>query len=237
MGCFGQTQAADKHVNQLVEHWRWEQYWNGSTALGSLYRVGREFQAQLFWRTAEAQPGVGFCSIDLGICLYGRTQPNYDAGDQMKTAPGEDLGSAFARFRETAFGLMRRFRLPIPNEATYATELVKVTFPPLDPPEAIRDRQAPPQDQVKALVDHLAACHPGCKVHLLIPFFTQNDSFVPVYFECTGCQIPKTIVRAMWSGEPDRGWWTPISSWGHDPADVDRTRRLIEKALMLEVNR
>ncbi len=150
MGSFGQTPAADERLKQLVEHWRWEQYWNGSTELGPLYRAGREFEALLFWRTGGVQPGVGFCSIDLGICLYGRTQPNYYASDPMKTTPGEDLRSAFARFRETAFGLMSRFRLPIPDETTYETERVKVTLPPLGPPGPIRDRKAPPQDEVRS---------------------------------------------------------------------------------------
>jgi len=238
MSCFGQTPAAGARVKQLVEHWRWEQYWNGSTELGPLYRAGREFQALLFWRTDERLPGIGFCSIDLGICLYDKDQPAYDAGDQMKISPGEDLRSAMAHFRETAFGGAAHslIRLPIPDEASYTTELVKITLPPLYPPEAIRDRKAPPQDQVEALA-RLADCGLGCKAHLLIPYFSSNDPWVPVYFECTGCQIPKTIVRAMWSGEPDRVWWTPISSWGHEPADVGRTRRLIEKALILEIRR
>jgi hypothetical protein len=186
--CFGQSPTAVEHVKQLTEHWRWEQYWNGVTELGPLYRAGREFQALLFWRTNEAQPGVGLCSVDLGICLYDKNQPAYNVGDQMKISPGEDLRPAMVRFRETAFGenLHSMIRLPIPNEVDYPSELMEITLPPLDPPEAIRDKKAPPQDQVKSLADHLATCEPGCKVHLLIPFFTQNDPFVPVYFECTG---------------------------------------------------
>jgi hypothetical protein len=237
MGCFGQTPAADEPVKQLVEHWRWEQYWNGSTELGPLYRAGREFEALLFWRTSKAPPDLGFCSIDLGVCHYGPTQPNFDLVDRMKISAGEDLRTALKHFSTSAFEEDPHAIIQdgIPDVADLTTELVKITLPPLDPPRPIRDRKAPPQDEVQALVRSLLGCKPDCKAHLLIPYFSSDDPWVPVYFECTVCQVPKTIIRAMWAGEGQ--WWTPISSWGHDPADVARTRRLIEKALMLEIKR
>lgn len=237
--CLAQSPAAAQHINQLIEHWRWEQYWKSSTDLGPLYRTGREFQALLFWHADSMFPGVGFCSADLGICLYDKNQPAYDEGNQTKILAGDDEASAFTRFRETAFGdrLRSLISLPVLRESDYPTEPVKIVLPSLDPPKAIRDRNTPDQGAIDDLVKQLTGdCGPRCKVHLLIPYFNVHDSDVPIYFACSGCKIPKTIVRAMWGGDDVRSWWIPISSWGHDPADVKRTRALIEKALMLEVN-
>lgn len=230
--CFGQSPAAAARVNQLIEHWRWQQYWKGSTELGPLYRVGREFKALLFWPTDERRTEIGFCSLDLALCFYA-------GGDRMSIRLGEDLQAALKNFSNRAFeeDPQAAIAVPIPDVSDLATEVTRIKLPALDPPESIRDRKRPPQKAIDALVNQLTACGVGCRAHLIIPYFSPNDPDVPVYFECTGCQVPKTIVRAMWGGDDIVQWWTPISSWGHDPGDVSRARRLIEKALMLEVSR
>lgn len=215
VSCSAQSPAAAQHLGQLLEHWRWQQYWNGSTDLGGLYRAGREFHALLFWHADSMFPGAGFCSAELRICLYDKNQPAYDEGNQMAIVGGEDEASAFTRFRETAFGDRQHSLIPLPvlRESDYPTERVKILLPALDPPEAIRDRRTPDQGAVDNLVTQLTGdCGPGCKVHLLLPYFNVHDSNVPIYFECSGCEIPKTIVRAMWGGDDVRSWWIPISS-------------------------
>jgi hypothetical protein len=193
--CLSQSPSTAQHINQLIERWRWEQYWNGATDLGPLYRTGRAFQALLFWHADSMFPGVGFCSADLGICLYDKNQPAYNEGNQTKILAGEDEASAFTRFRETAFGERLRSLIspPVPRESDYPAEPVKIVLPSLDPPEAIRDHKTPDQDAIDDLVKQLTAgCGSGCKVHLLIPYFNVHDSDVPVYFECSGCREPVT---------------------------------------------
>src|SRR6202012_4954110 len=120
--------------------------------------------------------------------------------------------SAFTRFRETALGdkLRSLISRPVPSESDYPTERVKIALPALDTPEAIRNRRTPDQGALDNLVKQLTGdCGPGCKVHLLLPYFNLHDPNVPIYFECSGCGIPKTIVRAMWGGDGVRSWWIP----------------------------
>jgi hypothetical protein len=82
-----------------------------------------------------------------------------DAGNQMKLLPTEGLQAAMIRFRETAFGENEHslVRVPKPNASDFRTELLGIVLPSLGPPQAIRDKNAPSQDRIKALVDQLAA--------------------------------------------------------------------------------
>ncbi len=51
----------------------------------------------------------------------------------------------------------------------------------------------------------------------MIPFYSRSDAYVPVFRQCSRCPNPKPMII-----------FTDV---------VDRTRKQIEKALMLEVNR
>lgn len=236
--CSGQTNSPDRHVGQLIEHWRWKQYWEGTTELGAMYRPGRQFQTLLFWRTDEMPPSIGFCSTDLGVCQFYPNAPGNEHSFEAKIASGDDAQSAFRRFLADSFGEKSLIGRPsLPNAADYTIELVKITLPDLDPPEAIRDRKPQPRAEVDALVANLS-CLPdqsGCKVHLMIPFYSHSDPNVPVFRECSGCPNPKPMIIFMKLIEGN--WWHGAMDFNDSADVVDRTRRQIEKALTFEVNR
>jgi len=238
-GCSAQITSTDVRVRQLAEHWRWKQYWEGTTELEALYNPGRQFQALFFWRTDGMPPSLGFCSVDLGICQFYPDLSVIEDSFQMKVLPGDGLRAAFQRFVADSFGQKAGLvgPPPKPNEADYTVEPVRVTLPALDPPEAIRDRKRPPQAEVDALVAGLGCLsdQPTCKVRLLIPFYSHGDPSVPVFRECSGCPNPKPMIIFM--KLVDGNWWHGAMDFNDSPDIVDRTRKQIEKALMLEVNR
>ena len=244
--CSAQTSGTDQHANQLIEHWRWKQYWEGTTELGAMYSPGRQFQALLFWRTDEMPPSVGFCSSDLGVCQFYPNAPGTENSFETKIRPGEDARSAYQRFLADSFeekSLSGRLpgigrppeigRSAGPNAADYTIDMVKITLPALDPPEAIRNRKPQPRAEVDALVASLSCLsdQPGCKVHLMIPFYSHNDPNVPVFRQCSGCPNPKPMIIFMKLIEGN--WWHGAIDFNASPDVVDRTRKQIEKALML----
>ncbi len=238
VGCFGQASSADQHVKQLIEHWRWKQYWEGTTELGAMYSPGRQFQALLFWRTDQMPPSVGFCSADLGVCQFYPNAPRNENTFEMKVPSGDDLRSAFRRFLADSFGEKPLTGRPLGQKAgDYTTEMVRMTLPALDPPKAIRDRRPQPRAETDALVASLSCLsdQPRCKVHLMIPFYTDSDPSVPVFRECSGCPNPKPMIIFMKFIEGN--WWHGAMDFNDSPEIVARTRNRIAKALMVEVNR
>jgi hypothetical protein len=235
-GCFGQSSDADRHVMLLTEHWRWKQYWEGTTELGSLYRAGRAFQALIFWHTSEMPSGVGFCSTELAVCQYLLAETVYE----MKLPPGDDLRSGFKRFLDSGLGLSAPslYQLPPERENNYTSEPTKIVLPMLDPPKPIRDREVRPPAEIEALAKSLGCGvyeKTGCKIRLLIPFYSLSDPYIPVYRECPPCVGLKPAVFFM---RFDEGrWWRRATDFTDDPITVDRMRRQIEKALMVEVKR
>jgi len=238
-GCFGQASEADRQVRRLVEYWRWKQYWFGTTELGAKYSAGREFRALLFWRTDQTPPSVGFCSADLGVCQF---YPNLSFAvnsSEMQVPSGDEPQCAFERFLATSFAqktvLVVRSREA--KAADYATEMVKITLPALDPPEAIRNRRVQPRFETDALIANLSCLpdQPGCKVHLMVPFYSHSDPFVPVFRKCSGCPDPKPMVIFM--RLIDGNWWHGARDFDSSPDSVSRTRSQIQKALLVEVSR
>lgn len=231
-----QTINADQHIRQLTEHWRWKHYWEGTTELGAMYSPGRQFQALIFWRTDQMPPSIGFCSVEIGVCQFYPNITFSDDSSEMKVPSGEDLRSAFRSFVASAFG-EKGLRSEEPRATDYTMETVRITLPPLDFPDAIRDRKMPPRAETDALIASLSCApdQPGCKVHLLIPFYSHSDPWVPVFTECSKCLKPKPMIIYM--RLIDGNWWHGAMDFNNSPDVVDRTRKQIEKALMLEVNR
>jgi len=237
-GCSAQTSSSDQHVKQLIEHWRWKQYWEGTTELGAMYSPGRQFQSLLFWRTDQTPPSVGFCSADLGVCQFYPNAPGNENSFETKVPSGDDSQSAFRRFLADSFGEKSFIGRPPEQKATdYTTGMVKITLPALDPPEAIRDRKPQPRTETDALVASLSCLtdQPRCKAHLMIPFYSHSDPNVPVFRECSGCPSPKPMIIFMKLVEGN--WWHGAMDFNDSRDVVDRTRKQIENALMLEVNR
>jgi len=238
-GCFGQSSKAERHVSQLVEHWLWKQYWYGASELGTRYRTGQEFQALAFWRADEKPPSVGFCSTELGICQFYPDTTTIGASFEAKMALREDAQSAFRRFLRDSFGqnASSLVNLPEPSASDYVAETVKIVLPAITAPEAIRARRVRPPAETDALSAALS-CLPdqsGCKVHLLIPFYSENDPWIPVYRECSRC--PNTKPMIIFMRRIEGTWWHGARDFDDGPDFVRRTRRRIEEALMVEVNR
>ena len=112
-----------------------------------------------------------------------------------------------------------------------------IVLPALDPPDAIKERRARPSSETEALVANLGCDpdRPSCKFHLMVPFYSQNDLWVPVYRECPDCRNPRPMIVFMRYVEGH--WWHGAGDFDDNRDFVDRTRRKIEKALMIDVVR
>lgn len=237
--CHGATPAARRRLTKLYDHWRWRQYWDDATELGTLYDPGRKFHVLLFWRKDDAPPSLGFCSTDLGVCQFYPDIAQAAVNTEMKIPTGDDQLSAFRRFLESSFAQKPSLPAgsPQPRGPDFLLESTDIVLPVLDPPDAIKERELRPVAETEALVATLG-CPPGppnCKRHLMIPFYSENDLWVPVYRECTDCYNPRPTIIFMRYVEGH--WWHGARDFDDRREFVDRTRGKIEKALMIEVRR
>mgnify|MGYP003704434229 CR=1 FL=1 len=234
VSCKAQSIGAREHIRELTDHWRWVQYWEGTTELGSMYRPGLQFQALLFWHTTPMPPSSGFCASEMGVCRFYPNIKFTPQSSEMKIQAKQELRSAFRSFASSRFG--EKVSLPeLPSAADFTTEVVRVTLPPLDVPDAIRDRRMPPQRETDALLESLSCEQVQQRCRLLIPYYSPSDPWVPVYSECASCAKSTGMIIFMRLVE---------GHWGHGPMDyvdrpevVTRIRRQIENALMIDANR
>jgi hypothetical protein len=235
--CLGATPAAQRRLTKLYDHWRWKQYWDDTTELGTLYTPGREFHALLFWRNDDTPPSQGFCSTELGVCQFYPDINHVAVNTEMKTRPGVDPLSALRQFLAGSFAQKQSLPVgsPRPKEADFSVESTDIVLPALGPPDAIEERKARPVGETDALVANpgCAPNPPNCKLHLIIPFYSENDLWVPVYRECPDCDNPRPTIIFMRYVQGH--WWHGARDFDDHREFVDRTRSKIEKALMIEV--
>lgn len=237
--CLAQTPDAVARVTQLTDYWRWKHYWDGTNELGTQYEPGRRFETLLFWNSNEMRPSVGFCSADLGICQYYPDTAMISECYEMKLSSGQKAQAAYQQFLAKSFGQKRPLSASSEVRAgDYTSEMITITLPPLDPPDAIRNHESPPQSEVDALVASLTGLPdlPRAKVHLLAPFYSHRDPWVPVFRQCSGCPNSKPMIIYMRFVE-GHGWWHGVMDFNDNPDEVKRMRRQIEKALLVEVKR
>jgi hypothetical protein len=235
-GCFGQSPAAEQHLNQLMERWRWTQYWEGSTELGSKYAEGTQVRALLFWRKDDASAPLGLCSVDLGVCQFYPSVSEVVDHSEMKIASAEDAPAAFRRFLASSFAQDDLH----PQAEDYATELISIMLPALDPPSAVQDRKRRPTEEIETLLDQFDCTldPPRCGYHVMIPFYAGSDLWTPVYMECAkNCPDPSSPPTVLFPKLRDGDWWFGAAGTTKDPKQVQRIRRQIENALMVEVGR
>lgn len=241
---FAQSSVTEQHWGQLLHRWRWMQYWQNTTDLGSKYRAGRQVRILFFWRGDDLVDSMGFCSGTLEVCQFYPSVSTILNHFEMAVLPGGDLRAAFKKFAEEAFEQYQsplyqgQPRPPGPREGEYKTELISITLPMLDPPEVILKHQVRPRSELDALVRQLGCISTTqCKFHLLIPFYSDHDLWVPVYRECPedcgASRSPVILFPKLTEGR----WWLGATNLDADPDYVSRTRQRIEKALMLEVGR
>ena len=237
--CLAATPVAHGRLTKLYDYWRWKQYWDDTTELGTLYAAGRQFHALLFWRTDDMPPSLGFCSTELGVCQFYPDLGHSASNTQMKTSMGEDPLSAFRRFLAGSFDqkLFPLAHLPEPKEGDFSVESTDIVLPTLDPPDPIKGRKVRPVAETEALVANLGCPPdlPACKLHLMIPFYSENDVWIPVYRECLNCDYRRPVIIFMRYIQGH--WWHGAMDSNNNSEFVDRTRGKIEKALMVEVRR
>jgi hypothetical protein len=236
--CSGATPAAERRLTKLFDHWRWKQYWDDTTELGTLYSPGRKLHVVLFWRKDDAPPSLGFCSIDLGVCQFYPDIAHAAVNTEMKIPEGDDQLSAYRRFLQGSFALGASLPAgPPPRKADFSFESTDIVLPVLDPPDAIKERAVRPAAETEALVadQGCAPDPPNCKLHLMVPFYGEKDLWVPVYRECPDCHYGRPMILFMRYVEGH--WWHGAMDFDDRRDSVDGTRRKIERALMLEVRR
>ena len=232
------AQTAPQRFDPLFEHWQWQQYWNDATELGPRYQAGREFQALVFWDTRKGKTGIGFCSRDLGVCQF---YPTFRSHLETEMLDGEDDVTAFERFRkdsieeQPASPVRRSPLFDAPPSDNFHAEPMNLTLPEFIPPKAIREKQKPPEAMVQALKDKFAcpAAAPRCHIHVLIPYFSEDDAEVPVFAECPTCDFAQPIILFMQFAEG--GWSQAAADNNSDAKFVRRTKEKIERALMIEI--
>lgn len=233
---------AEAQVQRLTEHWRWMQYWQGSTELGEKYQPGTQATLLIFWPRQSNYTALGFCSHELRVCqMY--LNPAGDFGlKELQMFPIEEPRQGFSRFIDEA--LAPEASPPKPKETDFETGMATLTLPPLDPPPGIAERKPASRDRIEALAQ-LFACSlekPDCKNHVLIPFFGEADFVVPVYSECarncTASDVPAVTFfewKAVLGGGNAGAWWRAKPFPETTPAEVTRLRAKIQQALMTEL--
>ncbi len=185
----------------LIELWTWEQYWEGQTIIGPEHAPGREIAGIIFWNRLPAEPGIGMCSVDIGKCVF---YPDaLSAGSKFESVihPNESMDSALNKLITTSLvkftsesslrlGQPRHMQAVAQDPLDFVRRTIRFKVPVLGKPRSIRERRSHPRSVIDALRANLG-CDPHarleCKLHLLIPFFSAADPYVPVFRECAGC--------------------------------------------------
>ncbi len=110
-----------------------------------------------------------------------------------------------------------------------------MTLPEFTPPKAIREKHRPAEAIVQALKDKFAcpAAAPRCHIHVLIPYFDEDDPYVPIFAECPTCDFDQPIILFMQFGEG--AGRRARRNKNSDPKFVQLTKQKIERALMIEI--
>lgn len=237
LSCAAQRSA---HLDPLIDHWRWMQYWEGATELGARYKPGTEVHLLLFWPKDPAySSAAGFCSSEVRMCQFYPNLAGPFGHSEMEMFPKEEDRQAFSRFVEEVLGQTPTPAGRKPKDADYVTETTTLALPQLTPPPGVAERKMAPRERIELLAEQFACRldRPQCKNHVLIPFFGEADQLVPVYSECAmDCKAEDApaITFFRW----DKGvWWKSFPTSTKVPDDVKRIRGKIEEALMAEVGR
>ena len=238
--------AATRRFESLVEYWRWNNYWAGTTYLGQKYVPGRSVRLLMFWHDREPPDGndqwawslIGFCSEDLNVC---QAYPNVTTAlptGEMEIG-GLNSRAAFQKFVNEKLhngdGIPRERSLTIDE---FATQEISVVLPNLDPPRPIRNREERVKlnEEVQDLLKPLGCQGPSgiTKPHLLIPYYGDTDPAIFVYREC-GPEVEPPRVSVAVTRREEGIWYVSAMSLIRDENEVRRLRKLIEGALMIEV--
>jgi len=252
-------------VDELLERWTWESFWDGSTS-GFRYQPRGKATVEVFWNADL----IGMCSLELGACTaYGRNGSRLGQFALSEHLRGTELGQATEAF-------LRRLNEPRvvrqsskirsrgqPDSAGHfegggtvvsipapASEVVvqrnasglqtcvvtNRSFPPLGPPKPIRDKITP--ENLTSFLQWLEGrLHPpaGAKSEYVIPYYASNDPMIYVLVRVNG--TTESVIFAV--ADPIGAGWR---LGGHfdpkeSPAQVQRLEPLILSARMTLVSR
>ncbi len=239
---------ADKEgqvFERIVENWRWTRYWFGKTGIDDAYVEGKKISALIFWNKNDSQPINGLCSSELSLCVayLGAHLDPFER--RMQIAPGVAQQQAFASFINS--GLRDSSQIMAVeglSVADFQVEQKSVTLPILEPPSSILLREVPAEAPREAeRVKSLFGCwgvesetRPrGCSGSLTFAYYGDADPYWFVLRSCaTACEFKGESVEMLRRG--DHGWEVTSGGFvGSPQAEVERLKRQIEKAKMLQL--
>ena len=233
------AQDLDKHVTELFKYMRWLNYWEGNISKHFEYVPGKRVEALFFWRRdhpiflpyGRIYDEVGFCAPALVICLF---YPDHKGMSyEQEIDPNQSALTSFQSFLTKGFdnGLLSR------RKDKFSTQKVTRTWPTLDPPDAILERNMRPREEIDRFVNVMGCRNQNgtsCTARFLIPFYDQSDPRVYIYWECvTNCNDslePAILVAQIQGNRLDPTYARTITRH-----TVFARRHQIEKALMMEI--
>lgn len=251
-----QTTETERIIGLLSEHWRWMNYWFGRTELGERYREGQKVHLLLFWRepdhslTSNIPPEIGFCSVQLGVCEhYQQIWQVVGSSSEMQLNPTLDEQSSFKEFVHSNFAQRMPDIYPPgvkpgspyvgkeakPTVADFKTALASVILPKLEPPDAVREAKVQPKSEIAPLIADLQCLgdHARCRTRLLIPFYGHHDPLVLVFRRCSQrCDVGGDAI--VFVRFVDGHWWMGANDVSRTASFVQRAKKQIDRALMLD---
>lgn len=238
--CLGQqTDLAKEQVRRLLKYWDWQQYWTGTNDLGKSYGANRKVEALVFWDPKHKPESVGFCSPSLGKCLFYENLRRYSSSSSMPIAISESPRAALERFVSESRRIGAKEIIPTESFGEIESAIVSVTLPVLTIPTAIQNRRIPEPVDLELLIANLACDfkHTGCKTHLMIPFYSNDDPYVPVFRQCSQCANSKPMIIFMRHVNDKWKWWHGALDYTDEVQSVKEYKNRIRQGLLREVYR
>lgn len=216
---------------RLLEYWRWQRFWYGSSDADRYYSVGAKDQVRLFWVANGGLQSIGICSQAGGLCQF---YPDIDKG-WLKIEKSIANGTPRAKL-EDEFIRDTYDQFPPMQIGDRRAAVMKVVYPAWQVPRAVQDRKVRPADELARLIK-LVRCPEGkykCQSRLLVPFYTESDPRVLIYRECQGACNGSNAVIVM-PQLIDNQWFLGATNLDSSKDFVERTRQQIERSVMWRV--
>ena len=241
----GKLFAADAKptLDQIVEGWRWQNYWLDRDDSRSLGVPGTTLRVVLFWSKDDLNSLVGLCAGGPRLCI---AYAGFAITGRMQFEEELSGIDAVRRFGQGGFGGIvpkRNVRTKLTVEDLEIVEQL-ITLPVLND-SFVAQKRSPTNEalaQVEVLTKQIVCGlktkirNKGCHGTLIFSYYAPSDPYWFVLRSCSaGCSSKGETVLGLTRGPFER-WVATIGGYVAEPSSVRRLKARILGAEMVRRN-